>query len=215
MQPVLKTSRAKRDAQLAVINSGLAAYHVGLFPKLLGRLGKLVLQQERVHAFEKITRHRAFLRHLQHAGKEMNAAVAGKRTCMRRMTLFFSVRKSLLRTSTVFFKMKYTCSSNISWSYVANIYWNSLTFADCFCWKANTIPRHITFDHEYLIKELNNYYLNLIFWNKTFFFVKHSLWTFNSCVRRGRIINTSSPETFHTSCHNTVVALSHRAMTQA
>lgn len=126
VQPVLRTSRAKRCAQLTVIDCGLAAYHVGLFPKLLGRLGKLVLQQERVDAFEKITRHRAFLRHLQHAGKEMNAAVAGERTCMRRMTPFFSVRRFLLRTSTVFFKMKYICSS-ISWSYVANIYWNSLT----------------------------------------------------------------------------------------
>lgn len=35
--------RVKRSAQLTVRDSGLVTYHIRLFPKLLGRLGKLVL----------------------------------------------------------------------------------------------------------------------------------------------------------------------------
>lgn len=61
--------------KLAVSDSGPETHHIRLFAKLLRRLGELVLQQKRVHAFEKITGHRALRRHLQHAGEEVNADV--------------------------------------------------------------------------------------------------------------------------------------------
>lgn len=44
-----------------------ATYHFCLFQKLLGRLGELILQQKRIHAFIEITRCRVLRRHLYHA----------------------------------------------------------------------------------------------------------------------------------------------------
>lgn len=42
------------------------AHRVGLLPKLLRRLGELVVQQEGVNTLEQVAGHRALRRHLQH-----------------------------------------------------------------------------------------------------------------------------------------------------
>lgn len=81
LTPVVLVPRAGASSQLRgpnefiVTGSGSETHHIRLFAKLLRRLGELVLQQERVHAFKKITGHRALRRHLQHAGEEVDADV--------------------------------------------------------------------------------------------------------------------------------------------
>lgn len=85
LTPVVSVPRAGWSSQLrdpnklAVTDSGSETHHIRLLAKLLRRLGELVLQQKRVHAFEKITGHRALRRHLQHAGEEVNADVGRAR----------------------------------------------------------------------------------------------------------------------------------------
>lgn len=75
LTPAASLPRAAASAQPDGPNTAAArgsgsgeTHHVRLLAELLRRLGELVLQQKRVHAFEEIAGHRALRRHLQHAG---------------------------------------------------------------------------------------------------------------------------------------------------